>query len=139
MGLGTAMSPFPRSGSGISGMPSDVRLTKASELGASSNRFNTAGWFVRSGLAKAYGSLVMPNPVRRTRPGTGRYVIPTRGANKVLLTLTPRSFGTDPMPPTIIWLVSTLNRSSPRPARVGIGKYSHRVPYETVIFDVACH
>ena len=43
IGLGTGISPLPRSGSGIGGMPSAVRLTNASEFGASSSRFSTAG------------------------------------------------------------------------------------------------
>src|SRR5207245_9442597 len=80
----------------------------------------------------------MPNPPRKTIPGVARYVTPSRGANIVLLTFTPRSIGTDPTPPIIIWLVLTSYRSRPRLARVGMGKYSQRVPYEIVILDV-CH
>src|SRR5262245_49158456 len=120
-------------------MPSLVRLTNDREFGASSSRLRTAGWFVRSGRASEYGSFVMPKPARSTVPSTGRKVMPNRGANSVLLTLTPRFFGTEPTPPIIIWLVFTLYRSRPRVARVGTGKYSHRVPYEIVNRDEACH
>ncbi len=72
IGLGTGMRPLPRSGSGISGMPSAVRLTNWNEFGASSSRFRTAGWLVRSGRASEYGSLVMPNPARSTIFSRGR-------------------------------------------------------------------
>src|SRR5262249_7271458 len=101
--------------------------------------FRTSGWLVRSGLASEYGSLVIPNPERRTIRSLTRYVAPRRGANRVLLTFTPRSVGTDPTPPINISFVFTSYRSRPRLARVGIGKYSQRVPYDNVSFGVACH
>src|SRR5439155_827307 len=105
-----------------------ARLAGAAELPALSCTFSTAGWLVRSGRASEYGSFVMPNPARNTVPGVARYVTPSRGANIVLLTLTPRSVGTDPTPPIIIWFVFTSYRSRPRSARAGMGKYSQRVP-----------
>jgi hypothetical protein len=51
--------------------------------------------------------LVIPKPARNTMPGVARYVTPSRGANNVLLTWTPRFFGTEPTPPIIISLVFT--------------------------------
>ena len=82
---------------------------------------------------------MIPKPARKTVRSVGRQVRPSRGANNVLLTFTPRSSGTDPTPPIIIWFVLTSYRSRPRVARVGTGKYSQRVPYDNVIFDVASH
>ncbi len=63
---------------------------------------------MRIGRASEYGSLVMPNPPRRTIVGDARNVTPMRGANSPFSMLMPMSVGTEPMPPISIMFVSGL-------------------------------
>ena len=105
---GTGMTPFPRSASGIAEMPCSIGRTHVKEFAASSRTFSRIGWFVRIERDSEYGSFVIPNPPRRTAVRPSRYVAPTRGANRSFCMATPRSSGTDPIPPISIRFVSRL-------------------------------
>src|SRR5690349_21248452 len=108
-----SMMPLERSGNFTVGMPAASEPAGTNEFAGLYSSEITAGYGLRIGRLSGYGSLVMPNPARKTVLSVARYANPTRGAHITSAASEPASRGTLPRPPIRTLLVSGSQRSMP--------------------------
>src|SRR5215472_13692414 len=101
-----SITPVERSANLTAGMPVANEPATTNEFAGLYSSEITAGYGLRIGRLRGYGSLVIPNPARTTVFSVARYATPTRGAHIISAASEPASRGTLPRPPIKTLLVS---------------------------------